>query len=168
HSGERAKRAEDMLIAARVDLAEADEERALLVRQLSNLRKFIAAESPCEDGAPPLERARLFSVDGGSRPTLIDPRPPAASARFSISSIGSAIRGAIASPRAYQQDSPAPPMSPPPPPLQALSPPPSARQHSSIPLASLHRSKTTPPGTIIAASRNAISSSGGGGSSSAL
>ncbi|KAJ2751798.1 hypothetical protein GGI19_004252 [Coemansia pectinata] len=147
YSGERSKRAEDMLIAARVDLAEADEERALLVRQLSNLRKFIA-DSGSEE---PVERARLFSVDGGSRPTQAQP------GRFSISSIGSAIRGAITSPR--QQPDP-PLMSPP----LVLSPPPTARQHSSIPLASLHRSKTTPPGTIIAtsplpSSRNTINSS---------
>ncbi|KAJ2487445.1 hypothetical protein IWW37_005244 [Coemansia sp. RSA 2050] len=149
YSGERSKRAEDMLIAARVELAEADEERALLVKQLGNLRKFIA-ESGHEE---PMDRARLLSVDGGSRPT---PAPT----RFSISSIGSAIRGAITSPR--QQQDPPPLMSPPP---MALSPPPLAtRQHSSIPLASLHRSKTTPPGTVIAtsplpSSRNTINSS---------
>ncbi|KAJ2893100.1 hypothetical protein IWW38_002976 [Coemansia aciculifera] len=158
YSAERAKRAEDMLIAARVDLAEADEERALLVRQLSNLRKFIA-DSPNtaegNGGDAPAERARLFSVDGGSRATLIDPRPPAA--RFSISSIGSAIRGAIASPRSNQE-----PMSPPPqalsPPPQALSPLPTTRQRSTIPLASLHRSKTISVTTSpLAASRKAIS-----------
>ncbi|KAJ2419504.1 hypothetical protein GGF41_004609, partial [Coemansia sp. RSA 2531] len=148
YSGERSKRAEDMLIAARVELAEADEERALLVRQLSNLRKFIA-DSGNEE---PAERARLFSVDGGSRPTQ-QPQP----GRFSISSIGSAIRGAITSPR---QQLPDPPLMSPP---LVLSPPPTARQHSSIPLASLHRSKTTPPGTIVTSplpsSRNTINSS---------
>ncbi|KAJ2791522.1 hypothetical protein GGI18_001074 [Coemansia linderi] len=57
YAGERSKRAEDMLIAARVELAEADEERALLVRQLSNLRKFIAESGHDE----PVERARLLS-----------------------------------------------------------------------------------------------------------
>ncbi|KAJ2244487.1 hypothetical protein GGI13_006202, partial [Coemansia sp. RSA 455] len=148
YSGERSKRAEDMLIAARVELAEADEERALLVRQLSNLRKFIADS----DNEEPTERARLFSVDGGSRPTQ-QPQP----GRFSISSIGSAIRGAITSPR---QQLPDPPLMSPP---LVLSPPPTARQHSSIPLASLHRSKTTPPGTIVTSplpsSRNTINSS---------
>ncbi|KAJ2815446.1 hypothetical protein GGI24_006044 [Coemansia furcata] len=149
YAGERSKRAENMLIAARVDLAEADEERALLVRQLSNLRKFIA-ESGTEEAVPAAaERARLFSVDGGSRPPVAQP------ARFSISSIGSAIRGAITSPR--QQDPP--PMSPAviPPPMSP--PPPVGRQHSSIPLASLHRSKTTPPSTLLATTSPLPSSS---------
>ncbi|KAJ2473170.1 hypothetical protein GGI02_001061 [Coemansia sp. RSA 2322] len=142
-SCERTRRAEDALIAARVDLAEADEERALLVRQLSNLRKFISAESAGDQAggsADQQPRSRVFSIDGGSRLSP-QPKPPG---RFSISGIAanlSAIRDAITAP---------PPTiaaavtSPPPTPVPRAPDSASSRPHASIPLAALHRSKTTP------------------------
>ncbi|KAJ1882596.1 hypothetical protein LPJ57_000805 [Coemansia sp. RSA 486] len=82
---ERSQRSEEALIQARMELAEADEEKSLLVRQLSNLRRFIASEgnaaanasgaagalppsrlskddSCASDGVVP--RARVLSMDG--------------------------------------------------------------------------------------------------------
>ncbi|KAJ1902186.1 hypothetical protein LPJ66_000181 [Kickxella alabastrina] len=120
HNLERAQRSEGVLIQARMDLAEADEEKHLLVRQLNNLRKFIAAESAGstsegaqlspiqEDGV--LSRTRMVSMDEYPQANISSPPLGAKPSRFSISSIASnwsAIRGAIASPRpSMQQDAP--------------------------------------------------------------
>ncbi|KAJ1720521.1 hypothetical protein LPJ53_004858 [Coemansia erecta] len=166
---ERAARVHGDLAAVRGELAEADEERALLVRQLSNLRRFIAAEGAEMEragagagGRREEVRQRLLSMD----------EPPQAAAkqqqqqqpsRFSISSIASnwsAIREAITSPRqSAQLDEPQPlvvsvvrsdsssgsssnaPLSPAPSTASASASTGAARS-SAIPLAALHRSKT--------------------------
>ncbi|KAJ1827928.1 hypothetical protein LPJ56_001392 [Coemansia sp. RSA 2599] len=141
HGLERSQRSEEALVQARMELAEADEERSLLVRQLSNLRRFIASEgaanaSPLrlskDDGVVP--RARLLSMDGyapegcaevaarasGGGGGSAQQQPPAAqkqqaaTSRFSISSIASnwsAIRDAITSPRQSMHGEPAASMS---------------------------------------------------------
>ncbi|KAJ2720469.1 hypothetical protein GGI07_004579 [Coemansia sp. Benny D115] len=100
YSLERTQRSEEALIQARMDLAEADEEKALLVRQLSNLRKFIASESGMgaddaqlspireDGGAGIVPRARMFSMDGyhqqhqqqqGGNGLRLTPPPPLSS-----------------------------------------------------------------------------------------
>ncbi|KAJ1846628.1 hypothetical protein LPJ70_001943, partial [Coemansia sp. RSA 2708] len=151
----RVRQAEEALVRARMDLAEADEERALLERQLANLRRFIADSAPRDDGVVP--RARLPSIDGASSPAspVLSPASKAAG-RFSISSLASnwtALREAITSPR-----------QPPPGADDLLSPRRSSvtvrsaessgsddrsssggggtARHAAIPIAMLHRSKT--------------------------
>ncbi|KAJ2357441.1 hypothetical protein IWW50_003617 [Coemansia erecta] len=151
------QRAEESLVRARMDLAEADEERALLERQLGNLRKFIAdgaspsMSSAREDGVVP--RARVMSIDGSSSPASPVLSPSIKAGRFSMSNFASnwsALRDAITSPR------------PPPPPNAEDSATPTSPRRSSvtvrsaassvsderaststaIPLSMLHRSKT--------------------------
>ncbi|KAJ2768875.1 hypothetical protein IWQ56_002767, partial [Coemansia nantahalensis] len=102
------REAEAALVRTRVELVEAEEERALLTHQLSNLRAFIAESGSPAGGdaavAPPQgERedgvvARAQPADC-SEPALAE---PPRSNRFSISSIASnwsALREAIVSPR---------------------------------------------------------------------
>ncbi|KAJ2646835.1 hypothetical protein IWW40_005131 [Coemansia sp. RSA 1250] len=163
----RAQTAEEALVRARLDLAEADEEKAQLERQLANLRKFVSGESTAEmqpgareDGVVP--RARVMSVDDGSPSTAVSPKAN----RFSISAFNwGALRDAITSPR------PQPATSIPPPEPDSAPLPVSPRRSSvtvrsstasstsdeqshrasttsrhstAIPLAMLHRSKTLP------------------------
>lgn len=160
---ERAEQSEDALIKARMELAEADEERALLVKQLSNLRKFIAESNPTspvdaneQQNLPPA----TAPIEG---PSTGNGNNKNQQSRFSISSIASnwsAFRGSTSNNN---------------PPLTisttlqdiapsrtaidktAVSPPStgqrrgsSANKSSPIPMASLHRSKTSP----MFASRN--------------
>ncbi|PIA12960.1 hypothetical protein COEREDRAFT_94835 [Coemansia reversa NRRL 1564] len=97
-AGQLAQRSEDALVAARIRLAEADEERSLLVRQLENLRGFIA-DAGSDDSV--VSRARMLSMDANVEP-LVTAKP----GRFSISTIASnwsAIRDAISSPRQQNQ-----------------------------------------------------------------
>ncbi|KAJ2782412.1 hypothetical protein H4R18_002282 [Coemansia javaensis] len=113
---DRAAAAEHALVDARVQLAEAEEERALLVRQLDNLRAFIASDPAAAAAATAAEAAALS--------------PRQSTNRFSISSIASnlsALREAIPEPSASAAASP---------------PPPASRHSAAIPLAMLHRSKT--------------------------
>ncbi|KAJ2558272.1 hypothetical protein EV175_000861 [Coemansia sp. RSA 1933] len=145
---EQARQSENALIKTRMELAEADEERALLVRQLENLRKFIAETTP-HGIQPPLDDSAKQSSSSSSNN------------RFSISSFASnwsAIRGAITSPRQSMQQDPL--VSSPPPMIAAVTstiPSPSGslsstsaqqqqnqQRHSVIPMAKLHRSKTSP------------------------
>ncbi|KAJ2849795.1 hypothetical protein IWW36_002380 [Coemansia brasiliensis] len=101
----RAQTAEEALVRARLDLAEADEERAQLERQLTNLRKFVSnsevttdvqqqQQGGREDGVVP--RARVMSVDDGSPSSAVSPKTN----RFSVSAFNwGALRDAITSPR---------------------------------------------------------------------
>ncbi|KAJ1858076.1 hypothetical protein LPJ73_001952 [Coemansia sp. RSA 2703] len=160
---QRAVRMHESLDAVRGELAEADEERALLVRQLSNLRRFIAAEGAGLQEAPAGRREevrqRLMSMDESP-----GKQQQQQTSRFSISSIASnwsAIKDAITSPRQSAQiDEPQP--------LSVsvvrsssssassnapLSPAPSSAsgsRSSAIPLAALHRSKTIASGSPAA------------------
>ncbi|KAJ2655853.1 hypothetical protein IWW48_005326 [Coemansia sp. RSA 1200] len=148
-------RAEDALLRTRLELAEADEERALLVRQLGNLRKFISDTTPA---------SALHQLDDATSSSLMQKQSN--SSRFSISSFASnwsAIRGAITSPRqSMQQDLAPPPSSA----SAAAVPSPSSssssssngsgnngsgstHRHSVIPMAMLHRSKTSPPAELL-------------------
>ncbi|KAJ2158651.1 hypothetical protein GGF46_003615 [Coemansia sp. RSA 552] len=148
---------QEALVAARLKLAEADEERSLLLRQLSNLRKFIAADP--EDDTQ--SRSRMLSIDAERPPATAPPKQN----RFSISSLTnwSAIRDAIASPPPVQEQqqqqqpkarrssitvrsSPAtsPPM-PAPPEVGSRNSSTSVSRHAApIPLSMLHRSRTMP------------------------
>ncbi|KAJ1955627.1 hypothetical protein GGI12_005514 [Dipsacomyces acuminosporus] len=170
---ERTQRSEEALIRARIDLADADEEKAALKKQISNLRKFVndTSTSSMPSGTlnqqPPM-RSRIMSADSGTLP-LLNPAAVANSSnggnngnnrqqgRFSISTIASnwsAFRGSIVSPRSsMQQDSAV--SSPAVPPstgggddtaslmsVTSASLSPQINRRVSIPLTSLHRSKT--------------------------
>ncbi|KAJ2090170.1 hypothetical protein IW138_002802 [Coemansia sp. RSA 986] len=135
----QARQSENALIKTRMELAEADEERALLVRQLDNLRKFIAETTPHNTQSPPA------LVDDAAK------QSNSSSNRFSISSFASnwsAIRGAITSPRQSMQQETGGTLPIVTSPTAASIPSPSsssAQRHSVIPMAMLHRSKTSPP-----------------------
>ncbi|KAJ1734097.1 hypothetical protein LPJ61_001254, partial [Coemansia biformis] len=113
-AAEQQRQAETALVRARVELAEAEEERALLAHQLSNLRTFIAntnGSAAAPPPPPPLSMSMLLpderedgvvsraaAADSSESASAQSPRPN----RFSISSIASnwsALREAIVSPR---------------------------------------------------------------------
>ncbi|KAJ2126036.1 hypothetical protein GGH12_003100 [Coemansia sp. RSA 1822] len=145
------QRVEESVVRTRMELAEADEERALLERQLSNLRKYIAdaAPMPREDGVVP--RARVMSIDASSSPTSPVLSPSTKANRFSMSSFASnwsALRDAITSPRPMPATDDVPtPTSPRRSSVTVRSAASSvsderASSNTAIPLSMLHRSKT--------------------------
>ncbi|KAJ2450395.1 hypothetical protein EV183_004312 [Coemansia sp. RSA 2336] len=164
----RAQTAEEALVRARLDLAEADEEKAQLERQLANLRKFVSGEAMAdmqpsgarEDGVVP--RARVMSVDDGPPSAAVSSKTN----RFSISAFNwGALRDAITSPRPQpaagispsEPDSAPLPVSPRRSSVTVRSSTASStsdeqsqrasttnRHSTAIPLAMLHRSKTLP------------------------
>ncbi|KAJ1643756.1 hypothetical protein LPJ64_004513, partial [Coemansia asiatica] len=104
---ERSLRSEEALVQARMELAEADEEKALLVRQLGNLRRFIASEGNAAANAS--SPGRVSTDDCLLQDDVQPPVAQKQASRFSISSFASgwsAVRDAITSPRPSMQSEP--------------------------------------------------------------